>query len=103
VRAFVAESGVEEVCLEYFADFGWNVLYGPDIAPDQSAAERASYRDVLLEARLRAALSWLNPWLTDEGIDQVIATVRRPESADVLAENWRVHRLLTQGALLRWP
>src|SRR4029453_18063805 len=51
----------------------------------------------LLEGRLRAAISWLNPWLTDEGVDQVVATVRRPESADVLAENWRVHRFLTQG------
>jgi type I restriction enzyme, R subunit len=97
VKGFVAESGVEEVCLEYFAGLGWQVLHGPDIAHDQPNAERSSYRDVLLEGRLRAALSWLNPWLTNEGVDQVVATVRRPESADVLAENWRVHRLLTQG------
>jgi type I restriction enzyme R subunit len=97
VKGFVAESGVEEVCLEYFADLGWGVLHGPDIAPDEPAAERSSYRDVLLEGRLRAAISWLNPWLTNEAFDQVVATVRRAESADVLAENWRVHRLLTQG------
>ena len=29
--------------------------------------------------------------------DQVVAAVRRAESADVIAENWRVHRMLTQG------
>jgi type I restriction enzyme R subunit len=97
VRSFIAESGVEEVCLEYFADLGWLVLHGPDIAPNEPAAERSSYRDVLLEGRLRSAISWLNPELPSEAVDQVVATVRRPESADVLAENWRVHRLLTQG------
>src|SRR5450759_4051810 len=93
----VAESGVEEVCLDYFADLDWQVFNGPDIAPGEPKSERSSYRDVLLEARLRAAISWLNPELSAEVTDQVVATVRRPESADVLAENWRVHRLLTRG------
>ena len=97
MKGFVAESGVEEVCLDYFADLDWQVLYGPDIAPGEPKSERSSYRDVLLEARLRAAISWLNPELSAEVTDQVVATVRRPESADVLAENWRVHRLLTRG------
>jgi type I restriction enzyme R subunit len=97
VRAFVAESGVEEVCLDYFADLGWQVLHGPDIAPDEPKSERSSYRDVLLEGRLRAAIAWLNPQLGPDTTDQVVAAVRRPESLDVMAENWRVHRMLTQG------
>jgi len=42
VKAFLAESGIEEVCLEYFADLGWQVLHGPDIAPGEPAAERSS-------------------------------------------------------------
>ncbi|MGY1814341.1 type I restriction endonuclease subunit R [Blastococcus sp. SYSU D00820] len=97
MRGFVAESGVEEVCLEYFADLGWQVLHGPDIAPGEQTAERLSYRDVLLEGRLRAAVARLNPDLAHEEISEVIATVRRAESADLLAENWRVHRLVTNG------
>jgi type I restriction enzyme, R subunit len=97
VKSFVAESGVEEVCLDYFADLGWQVLHGPDIAPGEPKSERSSYRDVLLEGRLRAAISWLNPQLATEATEQVVAIVRRAESADVMAENWRVHRLLTQG------
>ncbi len=97
MKAFVAESGVEEVCLEYFADLGWQVLHGPEIAPGEPAAERSSYRDVLLERRLREAVQRLNPQLTAEDISQVVATVRRPESADLMSENWRVHRLVTEG------
>jgi type I restriction enzyme R subunit len=97
MKILVAESGVEKVCLEYFADLGWEVLHGPDIAPGESIAERSSYRDVLLEGRLRAAIARLNPQLAAPAVDEVVATLRRAESADVLAENWRVYRLLTQG------
>jgi len=97
VRSFVAESGVEETCLEYFAELGWQVAYGPDIAPGESAAERASFRDVLLEDRLRAAIRLFNPELDPADIGEVIATLRRPGSADVLVENWRVYNLLTTG------
>ena len=92
MRSFIAESGVEEVCLDYFADLQWDVLYGPDIAPDEPLAERATYRDVLLEDRLRNAIGRLNPSLTSFVIDEVVATIRRPESADVLAENWRIYK-----------
>ena len=97
MKAFVAESGVEEVCLEYFADLGWQVLHGPDIAPGEPAAEQSSYRDVLLEGRLLAAVAQLNPQLTPEDASEMVATVRRVESADLLAENWRMHRLVTDG------
>jgi type I restriction enzyme R subunit len=97
MKSFIAESEVEEVCLDYLADLGWNVLYGPEIAPGEAGAERSSYREVTLEAPLRTAIARLNPALTSTDIDEVIATVRRPESADVLAENWRIYRLLTAG------
>ncbi len=76
------------------------MLYGPDIAPEEAHAERSSYRDVLLEGRLRAAIAWLNPELPPEAVDRGVARIRRAESADVLAENWRVHHLLTHGVPL---
>jgi type I restriction enzyme R subunit len=101
VKSFIAESRVEEVCLDYLADLGWDVLYGPEIAPDEARAERANYREVILEDRLRSAIARLNPGLTPPVIDEVLATVRRPESADVLAENWRIYRLLTAGVPLQ--
>ena len=97
MKSFIAESAVEEVRLDYLADLDWDVLYGPEIAPGEARAERSSYRDVLLEDRLRSAIATLNPGLTPAVIDEGIGTVRRPESADVLAENWRIYRLLTVG------
>jgi type I restriction enzyme R subunit len=97
VKSFLPESGVEEVCLDYFADLGWEILRGADIAPGEARAERSSYREALLEDRLSAAIACLNPRLSSAAIEDVIATVRRPESADVLAENWRIYKLLTTG------
>ena len=94
---FLAESGIEETCLDYFAELGWQVEYGPDIAPGDERAERASFRDALLESRLRAAVGLFNPELSGAAVEEVVATFRRPESADVLAENWRTYSLLTGG------
>jgi len=97
VKSFVAESGVEEACLDYFAELGWQVAFGPDIAPGEPRAERPSYRDALLEGRLRAAVRLFNPGLSPSAVDDVVATLRRPESADLMAENLRTYKLLTEG------
>jgi type I restriction enzyme R subunit len=94
---FLAESGVEETCLDYFSELGWQVAYGPNIASGEPHAERNSFRDVLLEGRLKDAVRLLNPELSSPAIDEVIAKLRRPESADVMAENWRAYSLLTGG------
>ena len=59
MKSFIPESGVEEVCLDYFADLGWEILRGPDIAPGEARAERSSYREALLEDRLSAAIAYL--------------------------------------------
>ncbi len=100
MKSFLAESSVEEVCLDYFADLGWQVAYGPDLALDGKTPERSGYKDPLLEGRLRAAIELLNPQLSIADVDQVLAVLRRPESSDVLAESWRLYRLLTQGVPL---
>jgi len=89
VTPFIAESAVEEVCLDYFAGLGWLVLYGPEIAPGEPSTERLSYRDVLLESLLRSAVERLNPHLSPTEVSDVVATFRRPESGDLTAENCR--------------
>ncbi len=55
------ESVVEEAALEWFGILGYQVVFGPRIAPGEPAAERTSYEQMLLEGRLREALHRLNP------------------------------------------
>ena len=42
------ESVLEEAVLETLASLGWQVVFGPEIAPGESRAERSDYCDVLL-------------------------------------------------------
>jgi len=52
----MTESDVEQTALAWLAANGWQVSYGPDIAPDGLFAERADYREVVLAQRFCDAL-----------------------------------------------
>ena len=45
----ITEHDVEHTVLDRLADFGWQIAYGPDIAPDAPNAERTDYGQVMLE------------------------------------------------------
>ena len=53
------ESVVEDAALAWLEGLGYAVLHGPDIAAGRARrrAQRPDYRDVVLEGRLRQALS----------------------------------------------
>jgi hypothetical protein len=55
----ITEADVEQAALAWLSDLGWQIAHGPDIAPDTSNAERDDYGQVVLERRLRNAIS---PW-----------------------------------------
>ena len=46
-------------------DPGHAVGHGPQLAPDEPAAERDSFGEVLLVGRLREANRWLNPAISE--------------------------------------
>ncbi len=93
----ITEGVVEEACLEFFRALGYHTLYGPEIGPGGAAVERSSSEDVVLTARLRDSVARINPNLPAASVDAVVATVLRAESQNAMAENLRVHQLVTQG------
>ncbi len=93
----ISESDVEEACLEWFRAIGYHTAHGPDIGPGGTDQERGSWPEVLLGGRLRDAVARINPALPADAVDWVVATVRRAESQSALAENARLHRLMTEG------
>lgn len=50
------ENKLEKICLGWFSEQGWEIHYGPDIAPDGSNPQRASYHDVFLTPVLTSCL-----------------------------------------------
>ena len=93
----MTEEQLEQLCLEWFAETGWVLAHGPDLAPDGPTPERADYRQVLLLADLEAALHRINAHLPVSAIEQVVAVVRKPESLDSVISNRAFHRLLLDG------
>ncbi len=95
--AGMTEDDLEQILLGWLDRLGWAHVYGPDIAPGEAAAERADYRETVLERRLLAAVTRLNPHLPPDAVAEVIRTVQRAESPVVESENWRCYRYLIEG------
>lgn len=49
----VTESVLEEATLDWFRELGYAVVFGPDLAPGEPAAERATFGDVVLPSCFR--------------------------------------------------
>ena len=93
----ITESILEDTCLDWLEELGWDRVHGPDIAPDTPNAERSSYSEVILKARLRGALARINPEVPHAGIDQAVKTLSATDSPNLIVNNRNFHRCLTDG------
>lgn len=93
----LTEDQLEQLCLDWFQQTGWDVVHGPDIAPDGDTPKRSSYSDVVLRGPLQDALVRLNPHLPSVAIDQALAIVLKPQHLDLRQNNRDFHRLLLTG------
>jgi type I restriction enzyme R subunit len=93
----MTESVVEDAAIEYFEALGYDYRHGLVIAHDGSAPERASYGEVILEKRLRAALERINPHLGPDTLDEVAKRILRPESPSLEENNTAFQKQLTHG------
>ncbi len=92
-----AESVVEDACLSWAEEIGFQVVAGPSIAPGEPAAERSSYEQVILESRLRAALKRLNSSIPFDCLDDVVRRLERQEVPSLVQSNRLFHRWLVDG------
>ena len=76
--ALVSEDLVEQQSIEWFKDLGYTYVCGYDIAPDGETPERSDYRSVILEARLLAALTRINPDIPKSVVDTALAQLANP-------------------------
>ena len=99
-----AESVVEDAALAWLESLGYAVLHGPDIAVGMLGAERSdpSYRDVVLEDRLRQALARLNPDLPAEALEDAYRKLTRTDALSLLERNRAVHRMLVDGVTVEY-
>ncbi|WP_151766375.1 type I restriction endonuclease subunit R [Acinetobacter seifertii] len=91
------ETQLENLCLDWFLENGWEVVHGIDIAPDSSNPLRKDYKQVLIESDLHAAFERLNPHLPTSCFEQVWQKLSKPESLDLVINNRAFHRMLLEG------
>ena len=93
----ITEDHLEQLALTWFRDSGWEYCYGPDIAPDGTAPERADYRQVVLAVRLLDALRRLNPDIPEVVLDEVVHRVGKLHEPSLIQSNRVFHELLLDG------
>jgi type I restriction enzyme R subunit len=91
------ETHVEDAALAWVSELGYAILHGPDIAPDSFAPERTSYDEVILHARLSAAVARLNLGIPEDAQAEAIRRVHLAEYPGLTEENRRLHRYLVEG------
>nr|BAL57131.1 type I restriction enzyme, R subunit [uncultured prokaryote] len=98
----LTESTVESAALAWLDSLGWQVKQGAEIAPGELFAERANYGQVVLEQRLRDALTRLNPDLAPEALQDAFRKLSRPEGATLEQRNRAFHRMLVDGVTVEY-
>lgn len=93
----ITEGIVELAAIETLQELGWSYLHGSVIAPDGSAPERRSFGDVILVGRLEAAIARINPNAPEAAHAEAMRRVLTGELPDLVEENRRIHKLLTEG------
>lgn len=91
------ESVVELAALEYFAELGYQTVFGPNIAPEAPDAERSGFDQIYLWNRLRLVLPLINAGIDHALLDEAAKRLQRAESQSAIDENYRVHKLLIEG------
>jgi type I restriction enzyme R subunit len=99
----LTESMVEEAALGWFQDLGYAVLPGPQLAPGEPEAERASFSDVVLLGRLRRAIRQLNPAIPADTLEEALRKLLRLATPSLLQTNRAFHRLLREGVPVEYP
>ena len=98
------ESVVEDATLDWLEALGYSVAHGPEIAAGEPAAERSDpgYRDVILEQRLRQALTRLNPDLPPEALTDAYRKLTKVDAPSLIERNRALHRMVVDGVTVEY-
>jgi len=93
------EDAIEQLCLQWLKDLGWETIHGPELLPEEpgDVAEREDERQVLLLDRLRTQLHEINEHLPEDAIEDAIKQVDALAGPNLVITNLAFHRMLTEG------
>ena len=95
------EDAYELQCIEWLKASGWSYVHGGVIAPEGTAPERATYKDVILVDRVENSLARINPGVPKDVIRRVRQMLESPGETDLLKANELVHRWFVEGVPMK--
>ena len=93
----MTEKELEQQCIDWFKEIGWNYHCGYDIAPDTDDPKRIDYKQVALEEYLSKSLERINPNIPKENINEIITKLTRLDASSVEFNNRQFHRFINNG------
>jgi len=93
----ITEDQLEQICIDWFKETGYQYANGYDIAPDGNSPERDDYRQVILKDRLLTQLEVINPHIPLDALEQAVVTVTLPETPILIKNNKQFHQYLLEG------
>lgn len=98
----ITEDQLEQQCLRWFEDGGWEVESGPEIAHDGPRPEREDYCEVVLVGHLARALEAINPHIPPPVLDEALLALLKLDHPVAEYRNRDFHRLLINGLQVSW-
>ena len=95
------EDAYELQCIEWLKASGWSYVHGGVIAPEGTAPERATYKDIILIDRVEESLGRINPGVSKDVIRRVRQMLESPGETDLLKANELVHRWFVEGVPMK--
>ncbi len=91
------ENLLEEAAIEILQEMEYSYVFGPDISHDGEYPERKSYKDVILEQRVKDALFNINRDLPEEALEDAYRKIITFNSPVLEENNKEFHKLLAEG------
>jgi type I restriction enzyme R subunit len=83
---------VEDTAIAQLESLGW-----AHVMPDEIAAERRSFAEAFLPARLAAAVRRLNPWISEENLERAVRAITQVPATGLMDASERAHTALAYG------
>jgi len=99
----ITEDQLEQLCLDWFREGGYEYANGYDIAHDGKLPEREDYKQIVLTGRLLDALQCINSHIPRATLEeQVVHVLTKPEHPVLIQNNRKFQQYLLEGVQVEY-
>lgn len=98
----INENTIEQACLRFLQELGWDYTHGSTINADGENPWRLRTDEVVFRSVLREAVERLNPQLPSATVDEVVALVCKTDITDLTERNQQAYRYLREGVRVEY-